>query len=396
LSKLVWSRDDGQLLFVHNHNQLYSYSVANKKSSKLPISLKGEIKTVTVAPKSGDLLIVEHDRYEQARCYVYRWQTQQIEEIVDAPGGAVEAVWLDSDRVLFRVFDEDRYLLHVANIEKQSIIPIEPRDGVVYPLAQNSNGQTAFLHIGKNKAISLNAFGSQQHQPELLFAFGNMDKIADISISRVDIEAQEQTVPAYLYQPKYPVDNLPVIVWLHGTNSSFSPRWHRHALSFALQGFSFVALNFSGSTGQARPDLSRRDLQHRKLAELKRLIEMIKQRSTQVKQKIVVLGVSQGTLLAQQFARRYPYLVDALVEYSPLRAPLDFPQHIPRLVLAGENDALADLAKISELVAAQQNRQSKLVIYKDEGHELRYPVNIKKRFNETIEFIKPLGIVPNM
>lgn len=192
----------------------------------------------------------------------------------------------------------------------------------------------------------------------------------------------------YLYQPAG-APGAPVVIWLHGSSSSFSPRWHKYAQYFSNAGFAFAALNFSGSTGVPQPDLDPGALRQVQTEQVRMLVEQIRAREAYRDSPVIALGVSYGTLLADSTLGRYPGLFDAVIEYSPVRVPVNIPARLPHLVFVGEHDAYADIDSMRAAFSGPLPHQS-LRIFRGEGHDLRHQGHITERLEATVAFIESL------
>ena len=385
--KPTWSDDSARLAFVSGPRTVGVYAIAE---NKLLLSMRYDAKIIDLAfaPSGGELWVLERNPDESARL-----------DVLDVATGAMRVINTDSRRLvtvhptgkrqlLIREFVGDRYLMRSFDTVRGVWAEAGPSDGVSYaPVVDRFARKAYYLHTGTGSPIELLALDLDTLAWHSIHRFSSLSPKETTPFARIPLD-EAGGASYYFYEPEA-ATGMPVVIWLHGSSSSFSPRWHKYAQYFTRAGFAFAALNFSGSTGVPRPDLDRSALHQLQAKEVHMLVDQIRSQPRYRDSPVVALGVSYGTLLVDFTLSRYPDIFDAVVEYSPLVVPRHIPAPLPYLAFAGENDAYADIAGIRAAFAKSVPHRT-LRVFADEGHDLRHRRHIVERLEKTAAFIGSL------
>ncbi|MEM7196414.1 MAG: O-antigen ligase family protein [Pseudomonadota bacterium] len=378
-SKIAWSRDSRQLAVAGDISRVAIYDLDSGQIRYLESSIFGRVLDLDFSPGGNQLAVVL--RAVKNRHHVLSYDTKEL-SYETLPVDSIRPVtvdWISPDRLIFRVFDNDRYLLKAFTPTSNIVSHLGPEDGVVYDVIRDHTGTTLyFVHTSPDLPPSINSLNVETGSWDVLYRLSHIQPRSDISYRLEQLDLGDRSVPVHWYTPE---DNAKgTVVWLHGGSSSFSPRWHKYAQYYSANGYEFAALNFSGSTGQFRSVGSYSELQSLQIEELTGLIEKISEAP------IILLGVSSGTRLLRAYETQPNSRFDATIEFAPLSF-LPPPTNRPKIMYVGENDPYFEGEQTHQ---SSDDFEYTVRIFENEGHDLRQTSNIRYRLEDSLRFLDSL------
>jgi dipeptidyl aminopeptidase/acylaminoacyl peptidase len=276
---------------------------------------------------------------------------------------------------------------------------------VIYPVELSADRRAAFFfRSDETLPIALERLPLDGGSAEQLLRIDSIRETDAIRAQRWRLSLGDREIPVYAYAPPGPAPERgwPCVIWLHGSSSGFSPRWHPYAQYFAHAGFYFVALNFSGSPGLPWLNLDPHALDRLQLEEARRVREAVGEHHKIGEidsQRVFLVGVSLGTRILQDALRQSPTDYAGAIEYSPLPHVAwekPFGGLPPLLEFLSDNDPGLDVAARLDQIERQRQLGSLIdvVRFRDEGHDLRALSAVAEQLEESVRFLRRIASSP--
>lgn len=192
---------------------------------------------------------------------------------------------------------------------------------------------------------------------------------------------------SYVYQSSAPKQKW--AVYLHGGPwEEYQVRYNVYIQSLLKNGISIIALNYLGSTGAGNKYESREDAQldQHQIQNIARDLREIRIKY-RIRNPISLIGVSYGAFIANKYAAKYPDEVNKVVDFSGV-ADKFYPFKSQRLYIYGEDDFMLDNPGRTGMLAQAKSAEAKIVILKNEGHNISQRQNIKTVIREISHFLQ--------
>ncbi|MCY0881375.1 MAG: S9 family peptidase [Firmicutes bacterium] len=430
---------DGQKLLVNHvessaNNDLYWLDVASRQ---LQCITPHEGRAVFLSPQIWDnkVFVVSDWNHEFRSIALLKGDGRLEDWVLDSMHDVEEIAWDEFTRILAYVSNVNGIskmtLRNVVSGEEKNIVL--PGRGVVSDLS---------FHPDHNRLIW--TFSGPQHNANIWLydlKAQRMNMVTHAPTADIDVQSfvlpelhryasfDGVEVPFWLYRPQQASGPVPVIISVHGgPESQERPRfnaWYQYLLA---QGFAVAAPNVRGSTGygKAYSHLDDVRLRQNAVADLKTLVERLRQDSNLDSSRIALLGGSYGGFMVLAGLTTYPELFQAGVdivgianfetflehtgpwrrklreaEYGSLATDREFLREIspihhvdkiaaPLLVVHGANDPRVPVEEAEQIVHALQ-QQHKAVAYlrfEDEGHGIGRLHNQQELYPAIVDFLQ--------
>ena len=286
-------------------------------------------------------------------------------------------------------------------------------DGEILNYCQDVNGQISKIggknsgvsyHYFKDSGVNINLFSDIDHpksiQIEKESSVGqqliNPDSIA--LYSKVQKIRTKDLMSHYVFTPL----NKSVkgwIVWIHGgPHEQISPRYNVFYNYLNKEGWGIVCINYIGSIGlgnefELRDTRSKNNLKIQS-EYIKNALDEIFKKIEVPQNRLTIIGVSYGGMLAHNFVEDYPEMVDKIIDFSGLS--YSYPgfklwnEHLNHsyLFIAGENDFASNLSKYKYVLYCKIKAKTEFMLIDDEGHFIRRRESLKNVLNRIIAFLE--------
>ncbi len=309
-------------------------------------------------------------------------------------GQWLEPLWIDEATLVVRERVADEYLLARVDLETGETKRVGPDSGVVYPailLDEESGPSLAYAYGGASVPVRVERLDVRTGVRRPLVRVEDFEDEEIVLHETVAVSGLRTEARAHLYPPPgVPGAPRPAILWLAGGAGEFSPRWHPYAQAFARAGFVFAAPSEVTETPTE-------DALRRRALEALATRDLLASRPDVDEDRVFAIAVSSGTrVLADVLARR-PDAFAAAVEYSPIPSEAwsrPRPGLPPFLIFLPENDPHLDVSRRIRAMEAQRRAGTVVdwTVLPGEGHDLRGGRSIRRRMDETLDFLRARGV----
>lgn len=389
----VFSPDSRSILFVRDRRELVELSIETGMARLIKRSLQPVYDPV-FNPAGTQLLYVSRSGSGASQIQRVDRTTGVSEALVDSPEGLFTPLWLDPDRFLYRVKRDDAYLMREFIISQGRSFPVGPTAGVVYlPELDSLRRDLRVVHASESSPGNLLKISQDSMRDQDIQTPFADSKLSRLPMARQIVVANGLNTPVYTVWPEQ--DNaLPgAVIWLHGSGSGLSPRWHPYAQFFARAGLVFSGVNYLSGFGTTATAEQRQ-------AAVSNALQSLARSGRVDMRQVYLIGVSSGSVVARQFASANPSLVAGLIEYSPAgdwrdtmhagNKTEEAGDSVRRLLFWGENDIRYHRAQIEPAMITNRLSSPTInhIVLEDEGHDIRRAASIERRLQLTMSFIR--------
>lgn len=310
------------------------------------------------------------------------------------PAQWLDPLWIDEATLVVRERVADEYLLARVDLETGGTKRVGPDSGVVYPailLDEESGPALAYAYGGATVPIRIERLDVRTGVRRPLVRVEDFEDEEIVRHETVAVPGVRPAARAHVYPPPgMPGAPRPAILWLAGGAGEFSPRWHPYAQAFARAGFVFAAPSDVTETPT-------KDAFRRRALEALATRDLLAARADVDEDRVFAIAVSSGTRVLGEVLARRPDAFAAAVEYSPIPSGAwsrPRPGLPPFLIFLPENDPRLDVSRRIRALEAQRRAGTVVdwTVLPGEGHDLRARRSIRRRMDETLEFLRAWGL----
>jgi len=379
---LNWSVN-GKYLFLEDYSgDIWRYDVSTKIFKILWESNSNTYtidRLVTPSAEDEEVFYFVSD-HESEFNQIYKYSTQKgIERFVMSSFDKYLLKRpIHENNFYYRVSVNGRYFIqkHVEN----NLLNLNPTRGVVYDYITGQDSVEYILDAQPDSAVEIH-----RRKKRRVVTLTKQSALTDAPIPEVIFN--KEGIHHLIFRPKGKC--LGWLIWLHGgPYEQVSMRYNPYIANLVNEGWSIIAINYPGSTGIGNQYESR-DNGNLLSVQIKTIRRDLNDLMAKFHfQRYGIIGISYGSILANEFAHSFGSEITSIVEISGINTKV-YPSALPSLLIFGKYDyMLRNELRLRMIDEEVTNKSVQFLTIENEGHSISQNKNQSLILSKIASFLR--------